>query len=201
MKNRYFQYLKYVLEHKKNVFLECRKVKGMFWYGVFHDMSKLLPCEFIPYADYFYGPYGVEVEKSYSDSENYTNGDSCLSRSYLECKNKFVVAVDHHYKHNKHHWNHWRGKDMPAKYIEQMILDWKGMSRKFGDTPQAYYLKNYNMNLSFYTRMYVEMALNLNFRYGHTMGQVAKMYDRETYDVYFGWIKDEYGIDSYELLK
>ena len=31
---------------------------------------------------------------------------------------------------------------MPKKYIKQMIMDWNGMSRKFGVSTMDYYLKN-----------------------------------------------------------
>ncbi|RLA38977.1 MAG: hypothetical protein DRR06_19865, partial [Gammaproteobacteria bacterium] len=37
---------------------------------------------------------------------------------------------------------------MSDKYIRQMIADWKGMARKFGDTAQDYYDTNKDqMNL------------------------------------------------------
>jgi len=90
---------------------------------------------------------------------------SNLSRNYLECKNNFNKAWEHHYKNNKHHWNYWIDNneialDMPLKYINQMICDWKGMSRKFGDTPQSFYKNNrHKMNLSIRTRCYVEFTL------------------------------------------
>jgi len=121
----YWNYLKYLLEHKKNVFIECWKV-GLYVHAFTHDLSKFLPSEFGPYARKFY-----------------LNGYS----KYGE----FEIAWNHHQKRNKHHWNYWvtvdnNGKqvalDMPKKYILQMICDWRGMSRKFGDTWQEFYEKN-----------------------------------------------------------
>ena len=202
---KYKEYFKYILEHKKNVFIECWK-EGLYIHAFTHDLSKFSPKEFKAYAEYFYGEWGVKTEKQYSDKEVYTNGLSCLSRSYLKCKSDFDDAWEHHYKNNKHHWNYWIGQDMPEKYIKQMMCDWKGMSRKFGDTAQEFYLKNYKrMNLSWNTRMYIEMSMDLNFSeahgYGHTMEQFAEMYDKETYDNYFGWIREKYGIDTYEILR
>ena len=31
---------------------------------------------------------------------------------------------------------------MPRKYIKQMVADWRGMARKFGDTARIFYEKN-----------------------------------------------------------
>ena len=45
----YYEYLKYVLEHKKNVFKTCRK-RGLKLHALTHDLSKFSPSEFIPYA-------------------------------------------------------------------------------------------------------------------------------------------------------
>jgi hypothetical protein len=68
----YYKYFKYVLEHKKNVFIECMNMAKEYWnepyfkkqnrkiarelfvHAFTHDLSKFLPCEFIPYARYFH---------------------------------------------------------------------------------------------------------------------------------------------------
>jgi len=159
----YINYLKYILEHKKNVFIECWKDK-QYIHAFTHDLSKFLPTEFIPYAEWFYGYHGVKLEKDYN-KEQLNNGMSNLSRNYLECKNNFNKAWEHHYKNNKHHWNYWIDNngvalDIPLKYINQMICGWKAMSKKFGDTPQSFYKNNRNkMNLSTKTRCNVEFIL------------------------------------------
>jgi len=160
---KYFNYLKYILEHKKNVFIECWKER-LYFHAFTHDISKLLPCEFMPYAEWFYGYHGVKLEKDYNQ-EQLNNGMSNLSRNYLECKNNFNKAWEHHFKNNPHHWNYWIDNngialDIPIKHIDQMICDWKGMSRKFGDTPQSFYKNNrHKMNLSIKTRCNVEFIL------------------------------------------
>ena len=69
----YWKYFKYVMEHKRNVFIECmnmaKKYKGqdkidLIIHAFTHDMSKFLPCEFIPYAKWFYDKdCGVQLEK------------------------------------------------------------------------------------------------------------------------------------------
>ena len=136
----YINYLKYILEHKKNVFIECWKDK-QYIHAFTHDLSKFSPIEFINYAKNFYGD---EREKKY---------------------NNFNYAWLHHQRKNKHHWDYWvNGNgvalDIPQKYIDQMICDWKAMSRKFGDTPQSFYKNNRNkMNLSTKTRCNIEFTL------------------------------------------
>ncbi len=119
---KYWNYLKYVVEHKKNVLKVCFK-KGMIIHGIFHDISKFHPIEFITYAKHF---YGNENEKSNSG---------------------FEYGWLHHQRKNKHHWDYWvngSGKPviMPEKYINQMICDWEAMGLKFGDTPIDFYNKN-----------------------------------------------------------
>lgn len=137
---KYFSYLKYVLEHKKNVFIECWK-EGLYLHAFIHDLSKFSPIEFTTYANNF---YGNEKEMKYSN---------------------FEYGWLHHQHKNKHHWDYWvnsdgQALDIPITYIKQMICDWKAMSRKFGDTAQIYYKNNrHKMNLSISTRCHVEYIL------------------------------------------
>lgn len=130
---KYWKYFKYIVEHKKNVFIECWK-GGLYTHAFTHDMSKFLPSEFIPYANFF---YNTDRYNSYNKSD--------------ENNENFLWGWNHHQKRNKHHWNYWvsvtRKNEivpvpMPEKYIKQMICDWKGMSRKFGGNWIDYYNKN-----------------------------------------------------------
>lgn len=163
----YKDYFEYIMEHKKNVFKVCWGRK-MYLHALTHDLSKLLPSEFFPYADWFYGEYGVKIEKQYPDKENYTNGQSCLSRSYLRCRIDFKYAWAKHYKRNKHHWEHWYNpitqecRYMPQKYIKQMICDWDAMALKFGDTSREFYMYNYDkIQLNLKSRVELEFELGL----------------------------------------
>jgi len=130
---KYWTYFKYIMEHKKNVFLECCK-EGMYWHALVHDNSKLRLSEFIPYAIFFTVKNRV--------ARNYNIRD--------EVDTNFLKGWLLHQKRNKHHWNYWVSINrqneliplpMPYKYIRQMVCDWKAMSRKFGGTSQEYYLK------------------------------------------------------------
>lgn len=222
----YWKYFKYVCEHKKNVFICCYKEsKGWFrsgkykeanfylWHGITHDMSKFMPCEFIPYAKWFYGEFGIKVKNNYKFNTPHVNeAEEYLYNEYIKCKVDFEYAWVHHYKHNKHHWDNWYSpitntcEDMPYKYMKQMILDWTAMGIKFKDTPQEYYLNNYeDIELSDITRMWLEYELGLNdsiaCNYGHTLKQFVNMYDEYTFNSCFGYIKKKYNLDIYKKLK
>lgn len=122
----YWRYFKYIMEHKKNVFIECLKI-GQPIHGIFHDLSKFLPSEFFPYAEKFF------------------SGD--YAYKFFEVENNFAMAWLLHQHRNKHHWEFWvnakgRAIPMPKKFVMQMIADWKAMSRKFGGDAEEYYSKN-----------------------------------------------------------
>lgn len=140
----YWNYFKYILEHKKNVFIECWKA-GLYSHAFTHDLSKFNSAEFFSYAEKFFG------------------GD--YAYKYSEVENSFENAWLHHQRKNKHHWDYWVNSDgkarpMPEKYVEQMLCDWRGMSRKFGDTAKDYYLKNKDkIKLHSETRKSVEIKL------------------------------------------
>lgn len=52
-RNMYKENLRHILKHRWFVMLECFKV-GLFWHGITHDVSKLLPSEFIGYSENFF---------------------------------------------------------------------------------------------------------------------------------------------------
>lgn len=139
----------------------------MYLHAFTHDLSKLLPLEFIPYANYDF---------------------KYLENNSKEDLKKLNIAWQHHYKYNKHHWHYWAydlktyqyygegtERKMPLKYIKQMICDWKAMARKFGDTPQGYYLKNYReIKLHKDSRLTLERELGLCVEVNHDKIIVSK---------------------------
>lgn len=129
----YWEYFKYIIEHKKNVGIECLKM-GLIVHAITHDLSKFRPSEFIPYAKFFYAK---------DRANNYKKSD--------EDDPNFQTGWNHHQKRNKHHWNYWVSVtrkneiisiEMPLKYVRQMVADWNGMSRKFGGTTIGYFESN-----------------------------------------------------------
>ena len=122
----YWNYFKYIIQHKWFVGIECVKM-GMFWHAITHDLSKFLPSEFFPYADKFF------------------SGDYAYRYHFVEMR--FAEAWLHHQHRNRHHWDYWVNSSgtpmpIPRKYIKQMVADWRGMARKFGDTARSFYEKN-----------------------------------------------------------
>ena len=191
---KYWKYLLYVLEHKKNVFKTCWK-KGLYLHAFTHDLSKFMPDEFIPYARHFYGSY---------PSEAVLNTVSCIkNKSKTLTKEKverrFNKAWELHYKRNKHHPEHWVGKNMKRNNIEQMICDLEAMSLKFGGSAQAYYLNNYNKwEITKNTRLGIENALDINDN-SYTIEEFAELYDEIDFNKRLWKIKENYGIDAYKM--
>lgn len=141
----YKKYLLYVLEHKKNVFKIAIKHKE-YTHAFLHDLSKFHPKEFGAYARWFHGVHGVESQEMFEQWKEDETYMELFGNKHLQCKAEFEKAWQHHKDSNKHHWNYWHERNipMPPKYVNQMIIDWEAMSIKFGNTPQMFYLKNYN---------------------------------------------------------
>jgi hypothetical protein len=209
----YWDYLKYVIEHKKNVFIETWSM-GLKLHAITHDLSKFRPSEFFPYARYFYGKYGVKYKEEYNNP---------LARD--EVAADFENAWKKHYIRNMHHWDHWtinwedwtdllEPHEMPTKYIKQMIADWNGMARKFGDTSQSYYLNHYKeIKLNDNSRIELERMLGLNhFEVNSDLAwkTLEEIIDsciasKETlnklwYYGFLGNIESKYGVDLIEVL-
>ncbi len=158
----YLQYLWYVLRHKWYVLIECSK-RGIVWRGIMHDMSKFRPDEFIPYARYFYGDYGV---KNICPAKWANPGDK-----FHKTKNAFDRAWLKHLYRNPHHWQYWilqndtDGREileMPIVYINEMICDWRGagMAITGKDNIAEWYTKNKDkMELHAKTRLAVEIKV------------------------------------------
>ena len=169
MKNIYLEYLKYVLEHKKNVMKVCFK-KGQYIHGITHDLSKFGFEEFVPYAQWFYGKYGVKLKKEHP--ELLLDEKSETYKEHIRIKEEMEKAWKHHYMHNKHHWDYWvyddNGEELPCpkemdiNSIEYMISDWDAMSIKFGGSSLDFYFKNRNqIKLNHNTRVILEYKLGL----------------------------------------
>lgn len=106
------KHFKTIQAHRKEVRRLCIKV-GIPWQGIFHDLSKFSPTEFIPGAHYYVG----------------TKSPNVVERQ----KNGYSLAWMHHQGRNKHHFEYWmdydlkgRGKlpvKMPLRYLKEMFCD------------------------------------------------------------------------------
>jgi hypothetical protein len=128
--------------------------------GLLHDLSKFLPSEFIPYANYF----------------SVNPHDEVMKDSAIDCK--FDKAWLNHQHRNPHHYQWWilredGGKDfileMEDKCILEMFCDWVGAAKaqgKFSPKDDKYqkvrewYLKNMqNMQFNGKTRQTIEAII------------------------------------------
>jgi hypothetical protein len=148
--NKHLAYGSYVARHKVYVGIECLK-QGLFVRALTHDISKLLPSEWFPYVDYF---YGTKEEKK-------------------AVKPSFAAAWLKHQHRNDHHHQHWvRAKDdggvqileMPRDCVLEMLCDWCGAGKAQGfggwdDTKKWYARNNHTMKLHPDTRAFVEKFL------------------------------------------
>jgi hypothetical protein len=150
------------------VFVAGLKTKAPIWLLLIHDLSKLLPSEFFPYADYFY-------DQKMKDKENieafplFVNAELAPWGYYA--KDRFNVAWLYHQKRNPHHWQYWylmNDSDphlplpMPEKYAREMVADWAGAGRAITGKWEvcAWYEKNKNkIILHPDTREFVEGVL------------------------------------------
>jgi hypothetical protein len=145
----YVKYLVYVLRHKWFVLLECLRIAAdllkqalvIAWMGVIHDTSKLSAEEFGPYARRF-------IAKADDRAE-------------------WDAAWKHHWQHNLHHWVTWaqeeRPSPMPLRYRQEMLADWRAMSRAFGNQAKDWYLgRRETIKLHEETRLWVEEQLQID---------------------------------------
>jgi len=197
--------------------------RELFIHAFTHDLSKFSPKEFVPYAKFFHGEYGVVLNKY----EGINTGNSVSSKRHIECVENFKKAWKHHYESNSHHPEQWVGLNMPMKYVRFMVCDLKAMSRKFNGTAQEYYLQNYyKWDMTHETRHRVEIGLDLikeyntpicecNEEYYMNIDELIKQSEEHlerTGSIYKGNVKDnindflkpacdKYWIDIYNLVK
>ncbi len=136
------KYLWYVIKHRWFVMFECFKV-GQIWLGLIHDLSKFRLCEFFPYANHF--KEGIKKGRSKTGYyKPYDTGDPMFDIAWLK-----------HIHANKHHWQYWTQPtaeigihchEIPFKYIEEMVCDFKGASQAQGHKGKvkAWYQENKN---------------------------------------------------------
>lgn len=138
----WLEHLKTINHHRFLVMKACFRV-GLYRQGLFHDLSKYSPSEFLVGVRYFQG------NRSPNDAER-------LDRGYSS-------AWLHHKGRNKHHLEYWidyslqppeenplplTGMEMPVKFVVEMFCDRMAASKTYrkelyqdGD-PWEYYAKS-----------------------------------------------------------
>lgn len=106
------KHFKTITKHRHAVIKHCFKA-GIGFQGLFHDLSKYSPTEFIPGAIHYQG------NRSPNEGEREVHG--------------FSKAWMHHKGRNRHHFEYWtdynnvtrrmEGMPMPDRYIKEMFCD------------------------------------------------------------------------------
>jgi hypothetical protein len=134
------KYLRQVFRHKWFVFIEACRL-GVPWLGLIHDGSKFGIREMLPYARYFYGNYSTSPEV-------WRRCPSYTGRTKQDVSREFDAAWNDHQKRNRHHWQYWvlindrsepqiSALPMPERYIREMVADWRGAGRAYGNPDTA----------------------------------------------------------------
>ena len=102
-----------ITKHRHKVIAHCKKA-GILWQGLFHDLSKYTPTEFIR---------GVK---------NYNDGIKSPNEKEREQKG-YSIAWMHHKGRNRHHFEYWNDYNpkirqitavkMPINYVKEMFCD------------------------------------------------------------------------------
>ena len=112
------KHLKTVHNHRKYVRKMCWKM-GLFWQGVFHDLSK-------------YSPKEMSIVKYYTGKKS----------PHQVCREEigYSPCWIYHYHRNKHHFQFWWDEDeegkiipikMPYKYVIESFCDMVGASKAY----------------------------------------------------------------------
>ena len=107
-----WKHFRTVTRHRHAVIRHCF-LAGIGWQGLFHDLSKYSPAEFLPSARYYQG------DRSPNDREREEKG--------------YSISWLHHKGRNKHHHEYWTDYSssthriepvkMPLKYVIEMFCD------------------------------------------------------------------------------
>ncbi len=131
-----FLHFRVITRHRHQVIRHCFKA-GIGWQGLFHDLSKYSPTEFLPGARYYQG------SRSPNERERELFG---YSSAWL-----------HHKGRNRHHFEYWNDLNpatklyepvkMPLRYVKEMFCDRVAASKiyqgeKYEDGhPHAYFIR------------------------------------------------------------
>lgn len=164
--SQHLKYLSYIIRHKWFVFVAGKSTGAPLWRLLIHDWSKFLPCEWMPYARYFYG-WAPTWDKAKIQMPGYPWEKSKEGRSH-----QFDLAWLHHQHCNPHHWQFWllhedsgllKVFEMPEHFAREMLADWMGAGRAINGRwgTAAWYEKNReNIMLGHKTRLFVENLMH-----------------------------------------
>ncbi|MDO5125081.1 MAG: DUF5662 family protein [Ruminococcus sp.] len=132
-----WEHFKTITKHRHMVIRHCAKA-GILWQGLFHDLSKYSPTEFLTGVKFYLG------DRSPNEGERSNHG--------------YSVAWMHHKGRNKHHFEYWTDYDtvtkimspvkMPMRYVKEMFCDRVAASKTYNgenytdSQPLEYFLRS-----------------------------------------------------------
>lgn len=132
-----WEHFKTITKHRHMVIRHCARA-GILRQGLFHDLSKYSPTEFISGAKFYLG------DRSPNEGERSSYG---YSKAWM-----------HHKGRNKHHFEYWTDYDiitkqmspvkMPIKYVKEMFCDRVAASKTYNGKnytdshPLEYFLRS-----------------------------------------------------------
>lgn len=146
-----------ITKHRHKVIAHCAKA-GIFWQGLFHDLSKYSPKEFWAGAKYYKGTESPNVGE---------RKDKGYSTAWL-----------HHKGVNKHHFEYWTDYSsverrvvpikMPLRYVAEMFCDRVAASKIYngdkysdGDSLDYFLRGKANRFINEETSDFLEMLLKM----------------------------------------
>ncbi len=120
-----FRHFYTITRHRHRVMQHCRRV-GIGFQGLFHDLSKYTPTEFLPGAKYYQGT------RSPNEKERELYG--------------YSLAWLHHKGRNRHHFEYWNDLNPKTKLYEPVRMPLRFVKEMFCDRVAAskiYQGKNY----------------------------------------------------------
>ena len=105
-----------ITKHRHAVIRHCFKT-GIGFQGLFHDLSKYSPAEFIPGAKYYLGT------RSPNEKEREIFG--------------YSLAWMHHKGRNKHHFEYWNDLNVQTKRYESVPMPLRYLTEMFCDRVAA----------------------------------------------------------------
>ena len=110
------KHFKTITKHRHKVIVHCFKA-GIGWQGLFHDLSKYSPTEFIPGAKYYQGT------RSPNEKERDLFG--------------YSLAWMHHKGRNRHHFEYWNDLNMQSHRYEPVPMPLRFITEMFCDRVAA----------------------------------------------------------------
>jgi hypothetical protein len=148
-----YRYGKYLFLHKKNIISPMEQLGLPLSQALKHDMSKLRPSEWGPYAEWQAGPTGR------------------IGTNDPETFHTWRRAVERHYRRNPHHYRKWNHpEDVGRKYKMEALADWYSVNKSkyrlkgykgFPDFRHWYAQRYYNLPLDPQVRIMVDSKLNV----------------------------------------